>query len=83
MVLEESSYVNDQATSDTSIEYDELELSCDEYAMIFNELIIPRRAPRCFDVFLKFFNNFYILMRRRVLSILGVFKPKNVKRHVK
>jgi len=45
-VLEESSYKGDQVISDTSLEYDEFELSCDEYVEIFKELMRPRRATQ-------------------------------------
>jgi len=44
MVLEESPYEVDQATSDTSFKYDEFEFSCNEYVEIFNVLIRPMRA---------------------------------------
>ena len=46
MVLREGPYEDDQATSDTSYEYDEFELSCDEYVEIFKELMRPRRATQ-------------------------------------
>ena len=59
MVLGKDPYVSDQALSDTSREYDEFELSCDEYVEIFNELMRPRRVTQCFGVFPKVFNNSY------------------------
>jgi len=83
MVLEESLYAADQATSDTSLEYNEFELSCDVYLEICNELIRLRRVSHCFDVLPNIFNNFYTFKRRGVLSTLGVFKPKNGKGHAR
>ena len=83
MVLEESLYAADQATSDTSLEYNEFELSCDVYLEICNELIRLRRVSHCFDVLPNIFNNFYTFKRRGVLSTLDVFKPKNDKRHTR
>jgi len=60
MLLREWSYVSDQATSDSSCEYDEFELSCDEYVEISNELKSPRRATCCYDtlpmIFLSSYN---------------------------
>jgi len=43
MVLGESPYEADQATSDISLERDEFELSCDNYVEILSELIGLRK----------------------------------------
>ena len=77
MVLGESLYECDQATSDTSLEYDEFERSYDEYVEI------SRRATHCFDVVPKIFDDSYIFKRRGILSTLGIFKPKSAKRHAR
>ena len=66
IVLGESSYKGDQAISNTSLEYDEFELSCDEYVEIFNKLMRLGRVTQCFDVLPKVFNNSYTIMKRGV-----------------
>jgi len=83
MVLGESPYRGNQATSGTSLEYDKFELSCDRYVDIFNEIMRPRRVTHCFHVCPKIFNNFYTFKKRRVLITLGVFKNKNGKRYAR
>ena len=57
MMLGEGPYTIYQATSDASCEYDEFELSCDEYDEIFNELMRPMRTTRCYDALPNIFNN--------------------------
>jgi len=57
MVLRESPYVGGQVISDNYLENDEFELSCDEYAEIFNELMRPMRTTRCYDALPNIFNN--------------------------
>ena len=79
VVLGEGPYANDEATSNTFHEYDDFEITCDEYVQIFNELMRPRRATQCFDILLKIFNNSYTFKKRGILSTLGAFKPKNGK----
>jgi len=81
MVLGEDPYASDQATSGTSHECHDFEISIDEYVEILNELMRHRRATQCFDVLPKIFNNSYTFKNRRVLSTLGVFKLKNRERH--
>jgi len=82
-MLTEGPYASDQAISDTSHEYDEFKLSCDEYVEIFNELMRPRKATHCYDSLLKIFNNSHTFKMRGVISTLGVFKPKNGKMHAR
>ena len=77
MVLEESPYAGDQATSEISLDYDEFGLYCDEYVEIFKELMRRRRATHCFDVPLKIFINYSTFKRREVLCSLDVFIAKN------
>jgi len=79
--VKESPYEGDQATSDTSLEYDEFELSCDEYIEIFNKRMRARSNAHCFDVLPKIFSNSYTFKKRGVLSTLDVFKPRSGKRH--
>ena len=64
MVLGEDPFVSDQATSDISCEYDDFEISCDEYVEIFNELMRPRRATQFYNVLLRIFNNYYKFKKR-------------------
>ena len=64
MVLGEDRYASDQDTTDTSLEYNEFELSFVEYVQIFNELLKLKRAIHCFDVLLKIFNTSDIFKRR-------------------
>jgi len=73
MVLREGPYVSHQATSDTSLEHEDFELSCDEDVENFNKFMRPRRATRCFDVLPKIFNNAYKFKKIEVLSTLSVF----------
>jgi len=60
MVLRESPYVGGQVISDNYLENDEFELSCDEYAEIFNELMRPMKATHYFEVLPKVFKTPYI-----------------------
>jgi len=76
MVLGGSSYKGDQATSETTLEYDGFELSFNEYIKIFNELMRHMRAMHYFDVLPKIFNNYYAFKKKGTHSTLGVFKPK-------
>ena len=62
--------------NDPSLEYNEFELSCDEYIGIFNELMRPRRVAYCFGVPPKIFNSSWMFKKGRVLSTLGIFKLK-------
>ena len=73
----------DQARSDTSLEYDEFELSYNDDMNIFNKLVRPRGAMHCFGAPPKIFIISYTCKRIEVLSTLGVFKPKNDKRHAR
>jgi len=82
-VFGEGLYEDDQATSDTSLKCDEFELTCNESIEIFNELMSPRSATRCYEALPKIFNNSYTFKRRWAISTLGVFKPKNAKSHAK
>jgi len=56
-VLKEGPYASDQATSDTSYEYDDFEISCGKDVKIFDELMRPRGSTQCFDVPPKIFDN--------------------------
>jgi len=79
MVLEESPHKGDQTTSDTTVKYDELELSCDEYVEILNELMRPRRAMLWCSP--KDLQQLLHISEVRSPSTLSVFKPKSDKRH--
>ena len=83
MVLAEDPYASDQATSDISCEYNDFEISCDDYVEIFKEIMTRRRATQCYAVLPKIFNNYYTFRKRGIHSTLGVFKPKNSKAHAR
>jgi len=68
MMLGERPYEGDQAISDTSLEYDEFELSCDKHVEVFNKLMRPRRTTHLSYVLLKILNNPYTFKKRGALS---------------
>ena len=74
-------YASDEAISDTSCEYDDFKISCGESIKIFNGLMRPRKATQCYDALPQIFNKAYPFKRSRVLSTLGVIRPKNGKGH--
>ena len=79
IMARESPYECNQAKRDTSLEYEEFELSYDEYAEIFNELMRLRRATHCFDVVQKILTTPIHSRREESLVHLVFSNPRMVK----